>query len=1227
MATITEIKRAIDTLSPAQFQEFCDSFLVKEGYDNIVGLGTQPGTGNTTKGTPDSYCRNSNGKYVFVEYTIQKSDLFKKIKGDIEKCLDSIKSGLPVGKIEEIIYCHTSSTLKPGEDDKLHEMVEEYDIKLTIMGIDPLANAVLERYPSLCEYLNLEISTHQLLSIKEFVECYNANKMAAPLDTVFQYRNNEKKQIEDFLAESDVVIVTGKAGVGKTRLVLESVQDFAIKNGYHLLCVKNNNQSLYKDLVGAIEQPGKYLFFVDDANELSDLNQILEYIAKKEVKVIVTVRDYVKTDVVNLAKKFTFPAILEIPSFTDEEIKGFLKENMNIHNEACLRKILVICEGNPRMAYMAGKLALKKNSLAAINNAKQLYDTYYGEYVHNAIGNDTDLCFTAGVLSVVKGILLENISSIQGLLNAYGISEKTFKEKIRQLSRMEVVEIQLDKVACISDQCLSNYMLYYVFVERKLMPLSTLMEIGFPEFPAAVSRSISTIYTLFQEQEVHEYCEHEILKAWDLFKAQGSSCYERFVKVFKHFRPEEAILLAQKNIEDTDLQNAGSYSLDLLKDFEDTEYMENVLELFLDFCSKTEGAVSVGCEWLKNNYGINHISYKHDYHNQICISNYLYNEMFKEMDVAREVAYQWAKYSLGFSFNSAESVRGNKALIYTINPEFSEGLREYRSICWKILITLAESENWKNRVLTVLSKYAGLMNSKVDKSILIEDAQYVEQLLNLLKNNKLSYCRVVRKILNKAEKNNLPYTDKWSDVLLSEEWKLYQLLDDSWKLGKMKYDQYEEYRRNRIAEYSKMIRKEDMHHLLHLLDNILSEQSVKAAPTRVYEGIELLVKEFDAECLKAFLDEFILHGQNINIQPEAVLGKLNTVEESKRLLSVIEKADFPQKHRWMCAFFNTLPIAKADEDMLQEALAFIHEDLSDKDQVMIERQISWLDKFLDNQTDIYPVVFEKIFENHDIHPKLVESYLSNLFWLHNDDPSKLLSLFHKNIALLQEMYLYMWRKNLFIDYRGTILISLLSSDRKFINEWSKVFWQNMSNADEQNWYMCSALWESNIYMDCFDSMFNDAPKEGIAKYKAGTVLKGILTNDNDDEVIKDHKLKWLKHVIEENAFSGEIEQVFYIVCELDADVRRECIKTFLENNSDFDTFNKILIIPMASSWLGSCVPLYQTGIDFYESLYPFVSGTKFLKHKNEIRQRVERLKDAIKQEEVHIALEDLHVND
>ena len=48
MATITDIKRKIDELAPAQFQEFCDTMLSKLGYGIVNGLGMKPGTSNTT---------------------------------------------------------------------------------------------------------------------------------------------------------------------------------------------------------------------------------------------------------------------------------------------------------------------------------------------------------------------------------------------------------------------------------------------------------------------------------------------------------------------------------------------------------------------------------------------------------------------------------------------------------------------------------------------------------------------------------------------------------------------------------------------------------------------------------------------------------------------------------------------------------------------------------------------------------------------------------------------------------------------------------------------------------------------------------------------------------------------------------------------------------------------------------------------------------------------------
>lgn len=92
MAIITDIKKRIQELSPAQFQEFCDVLIHKMGYGIVHGLGMQAGTENTTKGNPDTYFRKDNGKYVFVAYTIEQGNIYNKLKKDINKCLDVTKN-------------------------------------------------------------------------------------------------------------------------------------------------------------------------------------------------------------------------------------------------------------------------------------------------------------------------------------------------------------------------------------------------------------------------------------------------------------------------------------------------------------------------------------------------------------------------------------------------------------------------------------------------------------------------------------------------------------------------------------------------------------------------------------------------------------------------------------------------------------------------------------------------------------------------------------------------------------------------------------------------------------------------------------------------------------------------------------------------------------------------------------------------------------------------------
>lgn len=127
--------------------------------------------------------------------------------------------------------------------------------------------------------------------------------MSAPLGTEFLFREKELEKAKTALYDNDVLLVAGPAGVGKTRFALELCRQLAEENGYTVFVIKNNNLQLYEDLVSAIEKGNNYLVLVDDANELSGLHYVLEYLQKATVesrhisKLIMTVRDYARKEV------------------------------------------------------------------------------------------------------------------------------------------------------------------------------------------------------------------------------------------------------------------------------------------------------------------------------------------------------------------------------------------------------------------------------------------------------------------------------------------------------------------------------------------------------------------------------------------------------------------------------------------------------------------------------------------------------------------------------------------------------------------------------------------------------------------------------------------------------------------------------------------------------------------------------------------------------------------
>ena len=177
---------------------------------------------------------------------------------------------MPIVKIDGVVFCHNSK-LDPGEDHALREECRRREVNLDIFGIDTISHDLYLEYPGLArDFLGVEVDTGQILRPDDFVAAYNKVKLATPLDTEFRFREEEVEQVLKGLQEGDLVIVSGRAGVGKSRLALECCDRFvAADPQYTARCVYNRYlRDLFEDLHVYFSPAGYHLIFVDDANRV-----------------------------------------------------------------------------------------------------------------------------------------------------------------------------------------------------------------------------------------------------------------------------------------------------------------------------------------------------------------------------------------------------------------------------------------------------------------------------------------------------------------------------------------------------------------------------------------------------------------------------------------------------------------------------------------------------------------------------------------------------------------------------------------------------------------------------------------------------------------------------------------------------------------------------------------------------------------------------------------------
>ena len=332
------------------------------------------------------------------------------------------------------------------------------------------------------------------------------------------------------------MLIAGPAGVGKTRFALELCRQLAEEKGYFVLVIKNNGLALYDDLVTAIERGKEYLVLVDDANQLSGLHHVLDFLPKMSgrtrqiAKLVLTVRDYARKEVMERTKEFTEPELLKLAPFKDDGIRKLMETYFGITNRLYTDRIVAIAEGNARLAMLAGKLAAESQNLAAIRDASDLYHNYYHNQPNAVISGKTGIC-SAGIIAFLQSVHLDHLEKLSSVFDAFGITRDDFITDLKLLHEAELVDLCNDKAARISDQSFSNFLIKYVFVDERVIPLSTMIETCFPISQSRTIYACNVLLQVFSDQAVREHVESQINIVWDKIESDEKS-FSHFSKRF-----------------------------------------------------------------------------------------------------------------------------------------------------------------------------------------------------------------------------------------------------------------------------------------------------------------------------------------------------------------------------------------------------------------------------------------------------------------------------------------------------------------------------------------------------------------------------------------------------------------------------------------------------------------------------------------------------------------------
>lgn len=1088
MAKLQAIQNALISINETVFQDLCDSLIYKTIDQRLLfsRTGSQVGKQKTRKGTPDSFVLLENGKYIFVEYSTNVTKGVLKLISDIKKCLDTNKTGVPLEDIEKIILCFNFN-VKTNEIQKILDTVKITNIELQLYSLDTISLELSLNHRDLVrDFLGLSFDTGQIVSIDKFIKEYNTSSqsIATPLDNPFIHREEELKDIKNILYNESLVILRGVPGTGKTRLAIETIKNFvADNNSYKAYCISYKSASLIDDLNLYLNTDNDYILFVDDANRIDNIGQIIGFYKQSrrgKLKIIITVRDYAYNTIRKTFAGFSYKDYT-IAKFTDEQIIDIVKNKpFNILNSRYHKEIVRIADGNPRLAIMTALLAIEKQDLYALNDVSDLFDSYFSTFVKdNGEFDKTINIKILGLASFFYALPYKDREVLNPILSLFGIDYDIFIEQIDILERLELLVIQYDYIK-ISEQNVSTFFFYKSFIKDDLLSFETLLSNYFDNNISRFRDCIIPANNNFGYENVIKKIKPTLSRYLETIIEQEERAFS-LLSLFWFYLQEETLSFLYKIIENLPKNSClvynGNYGAN---DFAFTENRNiELLGQFFRFQHKLKDSIELAFEFVRRKPE-HFAELVHKIRTTLTFSRDDEREGFYRQKILfdilikgvgnRDVLYTKAFYELSktfllFNFEHTESGRNHSIIIYHYLLPFNKSIKEFRKRVWECL-----NVNFAEDVLAILESYAQ-PTPDIVKEVLEYDTPFVCSLMeNHLVPSIFAHCKYVQDQIRwyKRCKISSPLLEHLSRKYTNPVYELY--LKVNWDRCRDKelyeFDNYNEYRNLKETELRNYFVFESIQEIDEFYNKLLFVIDLENEDSDRFSydlTLDIIVENtFNNNFrLGIYLLKLIIRNNPIGYIPHRVFKEQLVSEGNVKCLweTIQESQYYNHKEKWEISFYHHLP----QGFVCREYIPFIIKTVS----------------FWNHTNYIYLDSLERFFE---IEPMLLEELLriivtktengQNVFIQQSSFHNICLKLLETNIELVKKTYLHQDLIQSDFDCKKNILFAILVKEPAFLITYTNYVYKNNTKKHKFGYDSMNLVWQINNIEIILEEVFD-----------------------------------------------------------------------------------------------------------------------------------------------------------